>query len=120
MGNLTLIGSTLYGTAENAGTLGGYGTIFSVPISGGTPTSFGPAPTVLASFNDSNGSYPNNDLMAIGTTLYGTTLAGGFGTNGTVFSVDTVPEPSSIAMLGLGLALGSFSVRKRIRKTGVR
>ena len=44
-GSLTLSadGSTLYGMASNGGA-NGYGTIFSIPVAGGTPT-------VLHSFN---------------------------------------------------------------------
>ena len=47
---LTLIGSTLYGTTAVGGA-NGDGTVFSVPVSGGSPT-------VLASFNGSNGAVP--------------------------------------------------------------
>ena len=47
---LTLSGNTLYGTTENGGA-NGDGTVFSLPISGGSPT-------VLASFNGSNGKFP--------------------------------------------------------------
>ena len=45
---LTLSGNTLYGTTEYGGA-NGDGTVFSVPLSGGSPT-------VLASFNGSNGA----------------------------------------------------------------
>ena len=44
----------------------GDGTVFSVPLSGGSPT-------VLASFNGSNGEYPEAGLTLSGNTLYGTT-----------------------------------------------
>ena len=44
---LTLSGSTLYGTTVTAVRYGD-GTVFSIPVSGGSPT-------VLASFNGSNG-----------------------------------------------------------------
>ena len=43
-----------------------YGTVFSVPVSGGSPT-------VLASFNGSNGNIPMGGLTLSGNTLYGTT-----------------------------------------------
>ena len=61
----------------------GDGTVFSVPLSGGSPT-------VLASFNGSNGQDPYAGLTLSGNTLYGTTVYGGRrnnGGDGTVFSV---------------------------------
>ena len=48
---LTLIGNTLYGTTDEGGAYA-YGTVFSLPASGGSPT-------VLASFNNgTNGGDP--------------------------------------------------------------
>lgn len=88
-GSLIQIGSKLYGTTQSGGPsfvseysgLLGYGTVFSVPITGGTPT-------VLASFNGTDGgSYPSSSLIQIGSTLYGTTSGGGAYGDGTVFSV---------------------------------
>ena len=58
----------------------GDGTVFSIPLSGGSPT-------VLASFNGSNGDYPVAGLTLGGNTLYGTTELGGADSDGTVFSV---------------------------------
>ena len=58
----------------------GYGAVFSVPVGGGSPT-------VLASFDGSDGEYPVAGLTLIGNTLYGTTYAGGAYYDGTVFSV---------------------------------
>ena len=87
---LTLSGNTLYGTTSGGGAYGGYdGAVFSVPITGATPT-------VLASFNGSNGQSPLAGLTLSGNTLYGTTEYGGAGNtgncgeltgDGTVFSV---------------------------------
>ena len=87
---LTLGGDTLYGTTYGGGASSdGWGTVFSVPISGGTPA-------VLASFNGSNGAWPGAAPTLIGNKLYGTTWCGGasYGTGGyenlgygTVFSV---------------------------------
>jgi uncharacterized repeat protein (TIGR03803 family) len=82
---LTLSGNTLYGTTQNGGNLSlneglGDGTVFSVPVSGGSPT-------VLATFNDSNGACPVAGLTLSGNTLYGTTAGGGADAYGTVFSV---------------------------------
>ena len=77
--DLTVSGNTLYGTTRNGGA-NGYGEVFSLPTSGGTPT-------VLASFNDSDGDGPRCDLKLIGGALYGTTEGGGAFGFGTVFSV---------------------------------
>ena len=76
---LTLSGNTLYGTTEKGGA-NNYGEVFSVPVSGGTPT-------VLASFNGANGSFPLSGLALSGNTLYGTTNDGGANGDGVVFSV---------------------------------
>ena len=78
-GGLTLSGNTLYGTTVVGGA-NGDGTVFSVPLSGGTPT-------VLASFNGSNGENPQAGLTLVGDTLYGTTYYGGTSGNGTVFAL---------------------------------
>ena len=79
-GGLTLGGSTLYGIT----TLGGAyndGTVFSFPVSGGTPTT-------LYSFNGSNGTEPGGSLVLHGSTLYGECGGGAYG-DGMVFSVST-------------------------------
>jgi uncharacterized repeat protein (TIGR03803 family)/autotransporter-associated beta strand protein len=66
-GSLVLSGSTLYGTTNSGGSFPDYyGTVFSLPLTGGTPT-------VLASFNGTNGAYPRGGLTLSGNTLYGTT-----------------------------------------------
>jgi len=82
---LILSGGTLYGTTEFGGDLSlngglGYGTVFSVPVGGG-------AVTTLATFNSTNGAFPNCSLILSGSSLYGTTVNGGALGNGTVFSV---------------------------------
>jgi uncharacterized repeat protein (TIGR03803 family) len=85
---LTVVGSTLYGTTEYGGDLSlddgmGYGTVFSVPITGGSPTT-------LATFDYGNGDNVRDSLIAVGSTLYGTTELGGSDTypdSGTVFSL---------------------------------
>ena len=81
LGPLIQIGSNLYGTTQEGGSSYNDGTVFSVPITGGTPT-------VVASFNGSNGTYPwGGPLTQIGSTLYGTTQFGGSDNGGTLFSV---------------------------------
>ena len=76
---LTASGNALYGTTEYGGAYGD-GTVFSIPLGGGTPTA-------LVSFNGSNGSNPDQGVMVIGNTLYGTTWGGGAYGSGAVFSV---------------------------------
>ena len=48
----------------------GDGTIFSIPVTGGTPTT-------LLSFNGTNGAYPEGSLTLSGSTLYGMTYQAG-------------------------------------------
>ena len=48
----------------------GDGTIFSIPVTGGTPTT-------LASFNGTNGANPYGSLTLSGSTLYGMTYEAG-------------------------------------------
>jgi uncharacterized repeat protein (TIGR03803 family) len=68
-GSLTLSGSTLYGMTYGGG-LNGDGAIFSIPVTGGTPT-------LLASFNGTDGALPWGSLTLVGSTLYGMTQDGG-------------------------------------------
>jgi len=113
--NLLVSGSTLYGTTYEGGpSFGLYegegdGTVFSVPITGGTPT-------VLASFTGFEGSFPTAGLiMDSSGNLYGTTSGGG-GT-GTVFelSPSSVPEPATLSLLTLGSLALMARRRQRAR-----
>jgi uncharacterized repeat protein (TIGR03803 family) len=94
-GSLTINGSTLYGTTYNGGsTFGnpndysghGFGTVFSLPISGGTATT-------LFNFDGTHGANPQGNVLLSGATLYGLTVFGGSGYNsfsqgnGVVFSL---------------------------------
>ena len=56
-----------------------YGTIFSEPVDGGTPTA-------LYNFDNTHGSYPYGSLTLSGSTLYGMTCGGGTNGYGTIFS----------------------------------
>lgn len=82
IGGLVMCGSTLYGAAVNGGT-NNVGTIFSVDTNGGNFT-------VLHYFsNNPDGANPEDGLVAVGGTLYGTTSKGGTAGHGTVFSIGT-------------------------------
>jgi uncharacterized repeat protein (TIGR03803 family) len=83
LAGVILSGSTLYGTTDEGGA-NGEGEVFSLPVTGGTPT-------VLASFaaNGSNGQNPEAGVILSGSTLYGTTFEGGANGWGEVFSVPT-------------------------------
>jgi uncharacterized repeat protein (TIGR03803 family) len=78
-GDLVLSGQTLYGTADEGGlSPGDYdGEVFSLPVSGGTPT-------LLAPLDNMDGS----GLIVSGSTLYGTAqYSGSSSFDGAVFSV---------------------------------
>jgi uncharacterized repeat protein (TIGR03803 family) len=81
MGGLLLSqdGSTLYGTTRNGGA-NNDGVVFSLSVSGG-------APTILTSFNGTNGRVPMAGLTLSGSNLYGTTYYGGANDVGEVFSL---------------------------------
>ena len=81
LGSLTLSadGSTLYGMTQEGGA-NGDGTVFSIPVGGGTPTT-------LLSFDGTDGMWPGGSLTLSGSTLYGMTSAGGANNMGTVFSI---------------------------------
>ena len=76
---LSADGSTLYGATEAGAN--GAGTIFSLPVTGGTPA-------LLASFNGTDGNIPSGLILsADGSTLYGTTDKGGTNGDGEIFSI---------------------------------
>ena len=84
-GGLLQVGSKFYGTTKGGGTWNYYGngTIYSLNTDG---TGY----TILYNFGTTpnDGSNPN-DLVLVGSTLYGTTSSGGLNYGGTVFSIDT-------------------------------
>jgi uncharacterized repeat protein (TIGR03803 family) len=89
---LTLSGNTLYGTAVDGGASGN-GTVFAVNTDG---TGFRNLHSFTVTHTNSSGVYTNSDganpyagLNLSGSTLYGTTSAGGISGNGTVFAVNT-------------------------------
>ena len=81
-GGLALIGQLLYGTTRKGG-VNGYGTIFTIPLGGGTLT------TLYSFADDAYGGRPDGGLTldASGTTLYGTTESGGANNCGVIFSI---------------------------------
>jgi uncharacterized repeat protein (TIGR03803 family) len=78
-GDLLLANGVLYGTT-NGGGENSAGSVFSLPVGGGTPK-------ILGSFNETNGNGPFGGLVLDNGTLYGTTFVGGAHGSGTVFSV---------------------------------
>ena len=62
------------------------GTVFSVPLTGGTPTT-------LCSFNGTNGLDPLGSLVLSDSTLYGMTYLGGAMNDGTLFSIPVTGAP---------------------------
>jgi len=81
--NLTLVGNTLYGGTE-AGGLYGNGLIFSIPVTGGTPTP-------LYNFTGgADGKYPIGTMVSVGDKLYGMTVQGGTSNLGVIFSIPLI------------------------------
>ena len=100
VGKLILIDNTLYGTTQGGGGSGNWGTVYSLPISGG-------APTILASFSTSGGNTPYGGLTLSGNTLYGTTAGGATSVGGgaTVFSL---PISGGVPTVLASLPSGSY------------
>jgi hypothetical protein len=96
----------LFGTTIEGGAYGGtsgYGTVFEITKSGG---SYSSTPTVLASFNGTDGQYPAGSLIMDATgDLFGTAQSGGAHSDGTVFEI--VKSGSSYS--GTPTVLASFS-----------
>jgi len=108
---LVLLGNTLYGTAGSGGRFinvpgsPGNGTLFAVAADGTGFTNlhdFSAAPYET----NSDGFYPNGELVAVGNDLYGTTDGGGDSKNGTVFKFSLVNVPTlSLVPYGLNVVL---------------
>ena len=79
---LTVVGSTLYGTTYDGGTAG-EGTVFAI-------NSDGTNKRMLYSFTGGpDGGNPYARMTVVGSTLYGTTYAGGTAGEGTVFAINS-------------------------------
>ena len=81
-GSMIISGSTLYGMTSSGGG-SGYGTIFKIETNG---TGF----ALLHEFagGAADGGNPDGSLIISGTTLYGMTKQGGYG-SGTIFKIET-------------------------------
>jgi hypothetical protein len=83
LGSLTLSGSKLFGMAYFSGSLNG-GMAFSMNLDGS-------GYTVIHNFQPNtatDGSMPTGDLVALGSTLYGMTHAGGIIGQGSLFDMN--------------------------------
>jgi uncharacterized repeat protein (TIGR03803 family) len=85
-GGLVLSGNTLYGTANSGGSAGN-GTVFALNTNGTGFTTLYSFTATDANGNNSDGAHPYAGLSFSGSTLYGTTKAGGTNGDGTVFSI---------------------------------
>ena len=89
LGAMALSGGTLFGTTS-AGGAAGNGTVFSVGTNGNnfaTLYSFSAMDPVTGTNTD--GAIPYGGLVLSNGVLYGTTMAGGFGESGVIFSLST-------------------------------
>jgi uncharacterized repeat protein (TIGR03803 family) len=103
---LTLLGSTLYGTAAQGGSAG-YGTVFSLNVDGTgfqTLHSF----TTESGFSNINndGANPRTGLVFSEGTLFGAAQDGGAAGNGTVFKLN--PDGSGFIVLHAFAATADF------------
>jgi uncharacterized repeat protein (TIGR03803 family) len=96
VGDLLLVGSTLYGTTPNGGT-NGLGSLFNINTDA---SAYGGLYSFAGGPND--GANPGSGLINSGSSFYGVTGAGGSNDLGTIFSLTVVPEPSSLLLVALG------------------
>jgi uncharacterized repeat protein (TIGR03803 family) len=124
LGDLTLVGTTLYGVTDQGGANGG-GLIFSISTGG---TGY----TVL--YNFPAASFPGGSLTLSGTMLYGMTYSGGINGYGNVFSLNTsgntytdiydftsgtgAKYPTSTILVASGTTLYGMSFRGGVNNEG--
>ncbi|MGD1085023.1 MAG: choice-of-anchor tandem repeat GloVer-containing protein [Verrucomicrobiota bacterium] len=115
MAALVLSGQSLYGTTEGGGV--GEGTVFKVNVDG---TGFGTLHTFTAvrgaRYTNSDGRFPQSELVLSGQTLYGTAWSGGPAGQGTVFKVNT--DGTGFVVLH-GFGAGSANAYNFGRLTGM-
>lgn len=88
-GSLLLNGDTLYGTTSGGGN-SGYGTVFKLNTNGtGYKTIKNFTALDLNTYTNADGAQPMAGLVMWNSRLFGTMYAGGSGTRGTVFCVNT-------------------------------
>jgi uncharacterized repeat protein (TIGR03803 family) len=98
LAGLALSGNTLYGTIPGE-VSSANSTVFAINTDG---SSF----TILYRFiGGTDGAHPNGELILSGNTLYGTTLTGGSGGSGTVFSLTLPPPQLTIIRSGANVVL---------------
>ncbi len=125
VGTLILSDSTLYGCTLEGGLdyLSGreYGTIFSLPVTGGNLTTLfsftGPPRSSTGPFP--YGAYPLGSLALSDSTLYGVTDEGGAYNNGTVFALNLnpTPEPSTFTLLVAAAGFVGYVWRRARRRS---
>lgn len=86
-GGLAIFGNTLFGVTAYGG-IWGDGALFKLHTDGSGFTNFHSF-TALVNNANSDGDGPFGRLCVSGNTLYGTAVAGGSSTNGTIFAVNT-------------------------------
>jgi uncharacterized repeat protein (TIGR03803 family) len=106
---LVLSGNTLYGTAQYGGS-NGFGTVFALNTNGSNFITLHNFSILTGNpLSNSDGVEPAAGLVISGSTLYGTTIAGGTNGYGTVFSIDfsppVVPPLLAIALSGTNVIL---------------
>ena len=84
LGSLTLVGSTLYGMTHFGG--GGAGTIFEINTDG---TNYNRLHTFTGQFGGDGANPVGNDLLAVGSQLFGMTTGGGTDALGVLFGINT-------------------------------
>ncbi len=99
-----VIGSLLYGTSETGGAGSGDGTVFSVPLGGGSDS-------LLFSFQGGvNGNQPQAPVTLNGVTLFGTTDGGGSEKLGILFGVPLAGGSATILHNFVGVSQGRYPV----------
>jgi uncharacterized repeat protein (TIGR03803 family) len=102
-GGLLLVGNTLYGTANRGGDQA-VGSIYAINTDGSGFTNLYTFSYPFAGTN-SDGAYPNGDLVLSGNALYGTTYNGGTAGYGTVFRLSLGPPRLTITSSGTNVIL---------------
>lgn len=97
------VGGTFYGTTVDGGGSGREGTVFAISPSG--------QERVVYRFKaGSDGASPYAGLVAIGTTLYGTTAGGGKHSEGTVYKIETSGSESVLHSFGARVGDGATPI----------